>query len=284
MKRRSPVVCLAFSGGLDTTYCAAAPARGGEPRPRRDRGHGRLLARRERTIAARAKAREGGEARLRGRPRARSSSVRAAAPLWQRPARRGVSALRGGRARRAGAGGRRATRGRVGADGDRRTARRPPATTSSASTPALRVLAPEIEVRAPIRDGGVSREEETAYCANARRRSSRRRRRATPSTRGSGARRSAGGETHDSWEMPPEELYPGQHPGEGAEAPRDGHLGFDEGRPVALDGKPADPIALVERLNARRTAATPPGAASTSATRSWAPRGASSSKRPRRSR
>ena len=22
MKRRSPVVCLAFSGGLDTTYCA----------------------------------------------------------------------------------------------------------------------------------------------------------------------------------------------------------------------------------------------------------------------
>src|SRR5207247_2421448 len=30
----------------------------------------------------------------------------------------------------------------------------------------LRVLAPGIEVRAPVRDSGISREEETAYCAS----------------------------------------------------------------------------------------------------------------------
>ena len=55
---------------------------------------------------------------------------------------------------------------RIGARGGRARLDGRAATTSSASTPGLRVLAPEIEVLAPVRDSGVSREEETEYCAS----------------------------------------------------------------------------------------------------------------------
>src|SRR5712692_10008666 len=100
MKRRMPAVCLAFSGGLDTTYCALLL---------REEGHrvhavtvdtGGFSPRQMRTIAAR----EGGgcrEARLFGRPRRSLRALRAAAHLRKRAARRRLSALRGRREGRA---------------------------------------------------------------------------------------------------------------------------------------------------------------------------------------
>src|SRR5437667_154772 len=107
MKRRMPVVCLAFSGGLDTTYCA-------------------ILLREE---------------------------------------------------------GRRVHAG-------------------------FRVLQPELEVLAPVRDCGVSCEAETEYCASFGVR--------IPGkttlysvNEGLWGTTIGGGRTHDPWELPSETLYPG---------------------------------------------------------------------------
>ena len=163
MKRRTPAVCLAFSGGLDTTYCALLLREQGYRVHAVTVDTGGFSKAETRTIAARAKA-AGVEKHVffdgrRGRLRA----LRAAASLRQRAARRRLPAVGRGGARGPGREGRRATPAGS-APGRSRTARRPPATTSSASTPGLRVLAPGIEVLAPVRDGGVSREDETAYC------------------------------------------------------------------------------------------------------------------------
>ena len=242
MKRRSPVVCLAFSGGLDTTYCALLLREEGNAVHAVTVDTGGFSPAREADDRRAREGREGRPARLRGRAHGGLRALRAAAHLRQRAARRRLSALGGGRARRAGAG-----RGEPCA-ADRgaarsRTARRPPGTTSSASTPALRVLAPEIEVRAPVRDCGLSREEETAYCAA-------RGVRIPPKTtrysvnEGLWGTTIGGGETHDPWELPPETLYPGNTL---AKAPRTPRLGR---RRV-----PAGPPGLARRQAARRARA-----------------------------
>src|SRR5437899_11710520 len=56
MKRRSPVVCVAFSGGLDTTYCAVLLREEGFRVHAVTVDTGGFSAREKRTIAARAKA------------------------------------------------------------------------------------------------------------------------------------------------------------------------------------------------------------------------------------
>jgi argininosuccinate synthase len=121
---------------------------------------------------------------------------------------------------------------------------------------ALAVLAPSLTVRAPIRDGGLSREEETRYLASAGVV-------IPPKTtrysvnEGLWGTTIGGGETHDPWSMPPEELFPGNTAASAPKRPREVVIRFDGGRPVALDGRRLDPLALVERLNAlgRRYAA-----------------------------
>ena len=120
----------------------------------------------------------------------------------------------------------------------------------------LRVLAPELEVLAPVRDSGVSREEETEYCASFGVR--------IPGkttlysvNEGLWGTPIGGGRTHDPWELPPETLYPGNTLAKAPRTPRVTVVGFRRGRPVALDGKPLPGLVLVARLNAlgRRYAA-----------------------------
>ena len=56
MKRRSPVVCLAFSGGLDTTYCAVLLREEGSRVHAVTVDTGGFSAKEKRTILARARA------------------------------------------------------------------------------------------------------------------------------------------------------------------------------------------------------------------------------------
>jgi argininosuccinate synthase len=120
----------------------------------------------------------------------------------------------------------------------------------------LRVLAPGIEVLAPVRDSGISREGETSYCAS--------RGVAIPAkttrysvNEGLWGTTIGGGETHDPWELPPETLYPGNTFARAPKTPRFAVVRFRKGRPVSLDGRRLEGIGLVESLNAlgRRYAA-----------------------------
>jgi argininosuccinate synthase len=246
MKRRSPVVCLAFSGGLDTTYCAVLLRNEGSRVHAVTVDTGGFTPAERRTIAARAKAaRVEKHVFVDGR---REVFEKYALPLLFGNVLRGgvyplsVAAERAVQAETVAAYARKAgatsiVHGSTAAGNDQ-----------FRFDAALRVLAPEIAVRAPIRDGGVSREEETAFLAKAG---------VTipPKTtrysvnEGLWGTTIGGGETHDSWQSPPEELYPGNTVARAPKRPREVTVTFDEGRPVALDGKKSDPIALVEKLN-----------------------------------
>ena len=114
---------------------------------------------------------------------------------------------------------------------------------------AIRALAPELEIHAPIRDLGWSREQESAWLAeqgieidaktvdysiNA----------------GLFGTTIGGKETHDSWQVPPETVYTQTSPRD--EAPADAQeivLGFEAGLPVSIDGEAMDGVALVRALN-----------------------------------
>ena len=112
---------------------------------------------------------------------------------------------------------------------------------------AFRALAPELEVITPIRQLRLSRQQETdwlslrgvtfppkttAYSVN----------------EGMWGASVGGRETLNSWDALPEAVYPG---GEVRDAPpRTLVIGFEAGVPVALDGKALDPVALIAELNA----------------------------------
>src|SRR5262245_61473680 len=99
---------------------------------------------------------------------------------------------------------------------------------------ALRVLAPDLEIVTPIRDGGVKREAAIAYLqklglpvpAKAG---------AYSINRGLWGTTWGGGWTHDTWAGPPAELI---DPPADAPAVREIVLAWEQGLPVALDGVP----------------------------------------------
>lgn len=110
---------------------------------------------------------------------------------------------------------------------------------------AFRVLAPELEILTPIRDQGVKREQSIAYLQA----------RSLPVppkagdysiNRGLWGTTWGGGWTHDTWAGPPAELL---DPPAGAPAPAELVLGWERGLPVSLDGAPLRGVPLVERLN-----------------------------------
>lgn len=111
---------------------------------------------------------------------------------------------------------------------------------------ALRVLAPDLEIVTPIRDGAVKREQAIAYLeglglpvpARAG---------AYSINRGLWGTTWGGGWTHDTWAGPPPELL---DPPADAPGPREIVLGWAQGLPAALDGEPLAGPALVERLGA----------------------------------
>jgi argininosuccinate synthase len=254
MKRRMPVVCLAFSGGLDTTYCAILLREEGRRVHAVTVDTGGFSAREKRTIAARAKAAGvvkhvflDGRAEVFERyalPLIFGNVLRGGVYPLSVAAERAVQVAAVARyARRIGA--RAVAHGSTAAGNDQ-----------FRFDAGLRVLAPELEVLAPVRDSNVSREEETEYCASFGVR--------IPAkttlysvNEGLWGTTIGGGRTHDPWELPPETLYPGNTLAKAPRTPRVTVVGFRRGRPVALDGRTLPGLALVARLNAlgRRYAA-----------------------------
>jgi argininosuccinate synthase len=115
---------------------------------------------------------------------------------------------------------------------------------------ALRTLAPELEVLAPIRDEGLSRAREIQWLAE--------RGVAWPHQRADYSVNSGlwgttigGRETNDSIESIPEEAWMLTRGAfEAPQPPSTIKIGFQCGRPVTLDGTGLDPVTLVEHLNA----------------------------------
>lgn len=254
MKRRMPAVCLAFSGGLDTTYCALRLREEGYRVHAVTVDTGGFSEAQKRQIERRARAADVARyALLDGR---REVFERFALPLMFGNVLRGgvyplsVAAERAVQAQMVAAFAR-----RVGA-----------AIIAHGSTAAgndqfrfdgaLRVLAPEVEVRAPVRDSGVTREEETAYleAAGVRIPAGLERYSVNEGLWGTTV---GGGETHDPWRLPPEDLFPGNTVAKAPRNPRAVSVQFTRGRPVALGGRRLDPLRLVAALNAlgRRYAA-----------------------------
>ncbi len=109
---------------------------------------------------------------------------------------------------------------------------------------AFRVLAPELQIITPIRDEAITREQAIVYLSS----------RGLPVpakasaysiNRGLWGTTWGGGWTHDTWAGPPEELL---DPPAAAPAPRETTLEWERGLPVGLDGVEWDGPALVERL------------------------------------
>jgi argininosuccinate synthase len=109
---------------------------------------------------------------------------------------------------------------------------------------ALRVLAPDLEIVTPIRDAGVTRDEAIAFLEG----------RGLPVPAKAGAYSInrglwgttwGGGWTHDTWAGPPAELL---DPPADAPGPREIVIAWERGLPVSLDGEPLAGPDLVERL------------------------------------
>src|ERR671919_1624941 len=109
---------------------------------------------------------------------------------------------------------------------------------------ALRVLAPELAIVTPIRDAGVRREQAIAYL-EARGLPVPVRAGSYSINRGLWGTTWGGGWTHDTWAGPPAELI---DPPVDAPAAGEIVLGWEHGLPVSLDGVPLDGPALVARL------------------------------------
>ena len=113
---------------------------------------------------------------------------------------------------------------------------------------ALRVLLPETPILTPVRELGYSRERSTAYLAE----------RGLPVPEGSGrysvnaglwGTTLGGGWTHDPWAAPPADAFPGGDEARDVEG-RDVVIRWEEGLPVELDGEALAGADLVERLGA----------------------------------
>ncbi len=109
---------------------------------------------------------------------------------------------------------------------------------------ALRVLAPELEIVTPIRDQGIKREQAISYLEQ--------RKLPVPVkagaysiNRGLWGTTYGGGWTHDTWAGPPAEFL---DPPADAPAPREIVLAWRQGTPVSIDGETLDGPTLVERL------------------------------------
>ncbi len=113
---------------------------------------------------------------------------------------------------------------------------------------AFRTLAPGLEILTPIRDLAPTRAEERAYL-DARGFQFPEKVEQYSFNEGMWGTSIGGKETHDSWQHLPEEAYPG-----GAIDPATpSHtlvIAFEQGVPAKLDGEMLDAVAIIERLNA----------------------------------
>ena len=109
---------------------------------------------------------------------------------------------------------------------------------------AFRVLAPDLTIVTPIRDEAITRDRAIAYLKE----------RGLPVpekagaysvNRGGWGTTWGGGWTHDTWAGPPAELV---HPPADAPAPREVVIGWEEGLPVSLDGENLPTPELIDRI------------------------------------
>jgi len=112
----------------------------------------------------------------------------------------------------------------------------------------FQVLLPDIKVHTPIRDLGWSRQQETDYLAKAGV--------AVPAktvsysvNAGLWGTTVGGGATHDPWTEVPDSAFPSATEAAPARG-QDVVVGFDHGVPCSLDGKKMDGVALVQKLHA----------------------------------
>ena len=109
---------------------------------------------------------------------------------------------------------------------------------------AFRVLAPELQIITPIREANLQRADSIAYL-EARGLPVPAKASAYSINRGLWGTTYGGGWTHDTWAGPPDELF---EPPADAPAPREIVIGWEEGVPVSLDGVAIDGPALVDQL------------------------------------
>jgi argininosuccinate synthase len=113
---------------------------------------------------------------------------------------------------------------------------------------AFRTLAPQLEIVTPIRDLALSRAEERSFLAQ--------RGFTFPEkleqysiNEGMWGTSIGGKETHDSWQHLPEVAYPGGEI-DATLSSRSLTIGFDSGMPCRVDDAPASPVAIIAKLNA----------------------------------
>jgi argininosuccinate synthase len=115
---------------------------------------------------------------------------------------------------------------------------------------ALRALAPDLKVLAPIRSGGIAREDAAKALEAAGLPVTRRATRYSVN-QGLVGTTVGGGETHDPWSTIPEEAFEEAGSRIDPDAPeREIVIGFSKGLPSELDGAPLDPLDLMARLDA----------------------------------
>lgn len=112
---------------------------------------------------------------------------------------------------------------------------------------AFRALAPHLEILTPIRELALSRDEEMAYVA-ARGIALPEKMRVYSINEGLWGTSIGGRETHDPWAELPESAFPGgpvppERPAEEVV------LGFHQGVPVSIDDEALEPVELVQRMN-----------------------------------
>jgi len=116
---------------------------------------------------------------------------------------------------------------------------------------ALATLAPDLEIITPIRELAWSRRQESDWLS-ARGIPVQEKTVGYSLNEGLFGTTIGGRETHDGWNLPPESAYVLTCPStEAAEQPEELVLGFERGLPVSLDGRPLDGVDLVAALNAR---------------------------------
>ena len=115
---------------------------------------------------------------------------------------------------------------------------------------AFRALAPDLEIRAPVRDEALTRDQEVALLESLGHE--------VPARTGTYSINAGlwgttigGGEISDPWSAPAEEAYVLTRRPEKAPVPEaeDMEIGFEQGVPVSLAGERLEPLALIERLN-----------------------------------
>ncbi len=117
-------------------------------------------------------------------------------------------------------------------------------TGGSASTPASPALAPELQILTPIRDANLQRADSIAYL-EARGLPVPAKASAYSINRGLWGTTYGGGWTHATWAGPPDELF---EPPANAPAPREIVIGWEQGVPVSIDGVTIDGPTLVDQL------------------------------------